>query len=427
MARILPVIAALAIFKAPLFFALSGLVGFQYAGAQESPVYVGYVAVLFGFTILAYLYTCLKQPAITKTEAVFYAYAAFMLLNHALWMLLDPGSTKPAPDNLVFFVAFGVPAILAVRILVARNAWTQFIQVTELVTMIMAVGIQAAVVAPFLGGATDEETLLSGISMLGGASTQAASYFGALTFGLLGFYVFRAEPELRFAAFNSRVVNVFNSVLMVGLVIATILNGGRGAFLLLLAYGLMIFYWIATKRGMTYRGALRLLLVVAAIPWICYAAYQALLGNPFLEAGFRRAVAFVSVGGASGVIDLAEGGSGRDVFYGRAIAGIVDSPLLGHGAFGHWDRVTQPHNAFLDLALQFGIPVAVMLLFSLSVWLWVHRRPWNSYKCFMIVIGLYPSVSLMFSGGYVMEPIFWMALIGFLMVDRRPVSSGSAV
>lgn len=421
MDRVMALVVVLAAFKAPLFFALSGLIGFQYAGAQEDPVYVRYIAVLFGITVIAYAYSCRRQPTISRPEVVFYVFAAFMLLNHGLWVFLDPFSTKAAPDNLVLFAAFSVPAILAVRILIANGAWSHFIRLTELVAMLMAAGILVAVVVPFLGGATDADTLRSGVSVLGGASTQAASYFAAFSFGLLGFYVFKADQELRFVACRNRAVNLLNSVLMAGLVVATILNGGRGAFLLLVAYCLLIAYWVASRHGMTYRGVVRFLLILAAVPGICYLVYQSLLGNPFLESGLRRAVAFVSVGGTSGIIDLAEGSSGRDVFYSGAIAGIQASPIWGHGAFGHWDRVTQPHNFFLDLALQFGIPLAAAFVFSLAAWVWGSRHSWDDRKCFMMVIGLYPCIALMFSGGYVMEPIFWVALIGFLSVD-----SGSA-
>ena len=413
------IVAMLATFNAPLFFALSGLVGYQYAGVKESSIYVGYITSIFIITLLTYLYTCLKRPWISRSEAHVYAFFVFMLWNHGLWVLLDPASTKLVPDNLVLFVAFALPSIFAVRILIAHKAWSHFIRLVEVVAMVMAVGIVVAVVFPFLHG-LGGDSLASGVSLLGGATTQAASYFAAFTFGLAGFYVFRAEKELRFSWLRTRLGDLSNMLLMAGLVVATIVNGGRGAFVLLVVYSVLIFYWIATKRGVTYRGVIRFMLVLAALPVIYYVAYRSIISHPALEPGFRRAVAFIGAGGTSGVIDIAAGGSGRDVFYQLAIAGILDSPIWGYGAFGHWDRVVQPHNLFLDLALQFGIPLAMVILVSVIVWLSANRSQWDSYKCFTVVVGLYPLVALMFSGGYFMESMFWLALVGFVTVNHRP-------
>jgi hypothetical protein len=422
---VMAAVAMLASLNAPLFFALSGLFGYQYAGAEDSPVYVRYILFVFAITVLAFLYSCIKQPRITRAEAVFYAFAALLLCNHGVWVVLDPSVTSPVPQNLVFFIVFAVPAILAVRILTANKAWLHYVRLIEVVAIVMAVGIGAAVVAPFLRGI--DIGMATGVSTVGGANTQAASYFAAFTFGLLGFYVFRVESELRYPWLTSRVGNLFNTALMAGLFVATILNGGRGAFILIVLYSSLIVYWVVTRHGVSYRSILRFLVVCAAVPVVLYGVFRGISANPSLDLGFRRAVAFISVGGTSGLFDLAGGGSGRDVFYRVAVAGIIDSPLWGYGAFGNWDRVTQPHNFFLDLALQFGIPIAAVLLALLTVWLLAKRKQWDSYKCFMMVMGLYPAVYLMFSGGYLTEPIFWVALMGFLTVDHQTANTRAAV
>jgi len=400
------VLASLAaIFTPPLFFSVSGLIDYQYGGAEESPIYVQYVVFVFIAIVMAYLVSYIKIRKITNTELGFYLFFLFLIGNHLAWVMLD-NETRLWNDNLIFFLSMGIIGFFAARVIYAFDAWREVIRLTECVAIVIAIGLLITIVQPFLGGFQ--------VRGIGGASYQAASYYAAMCFGLIGIATFRLERDYRYRVCRTWVFTVLNITLMVGLFVATLLNGGRGAFVLLTLYLLLVIYWIATKHGMTYRGLARFSVVALAVPVGLILAFQKITQDPLLASGFNRAIAFLASTDGR-LIDLEGGSSGRDHVYAVALRGIAESPWLGHGAFGHWEKVIHPHNLFFDLVLQFGVPVAFMLVLIVGALVLIRLKPMSTEKVWLLTLSLYPFVNLMFSSGYFRTSLFWFALAGFFM------------
>ena len=407
--------ALVAIFAPQLFFSISGLVGFEYAGSEESPVYVRFIVLTFALVFIVLVFSYMKKPRLSGAEIGFYLFFFLLIINHLVWALFDNVGTQLWPANLILFFSMGVTGFMAARVIHAYDLWEEVIKVTEVLMLIMAIGLIVAIVQPFLMGLR--------VRGIGGASYQAASYYAAMCYGMIGLATFRLPKEWRFRFLRNRIVALVNMAIMAALFVVVLVNGGRGAFVLLVVYTAIIVYWIATKGGWTWSGVFRLMAVVLTVPILLSIALQKVFSDPILAAGWRRAVAFIG-SADGGLIDLEGGSSGRDRVYARTIHAISESPWLGYGAFGHWEKIGQPHNLFLDLAVQFGIPAAIGIIVVVSIALMFKLRNFPNLsveQVWLMVLFLYPMVNLMFSGGYFRSSLFWFCLAGlfFIMTPKR--------
>jgi O-antigen ligase len=399
--RLVSLISVFAIFAQQIFFTMSGLIGYNYAGKGDSPIYVQFIVLVFIAMVLMYAQSFIKKPRISKSEMGFYIFFIFLIANHLLWVSLDGGATLLLSDNLIFFFSLGVTGFMAARAIHAFEALHELIRLTDIVIFLMAVGLVVAIVLPYNTGLISRG--------IGGGSYQAASYYAAMCFGMLGVATFRLEKDLRYKWFRGRISLVVNVLLMTALFIAAIINGGRGAFILIILYSGLVFFWIANKHGLTRRSVIRYIAVAMSLAIILPLAMHKILSDPLLAPGFDRATAFIG-SPDGGLIDMERGSSGRDIVYDIALKGIDDSPWIGYGAFGHWEKVIMPHNIFLDLSLQFGVLIALLLTISISVILWRKFKPLTSEKVWLLVLFLAVAVILSFSGGYLRSAIFWFCL-----------------
>ena len=399
------------VLKDAIFFSISGLVGYQYTGAGDSVAWVAVVVSSFLVTSAAYVAACAKRRGLTKIELYMYGFAGFMLLDHFIWWSIDSASTPLVPTPLVHFVAFAVPGVLAVRIMLAFDAWGAFARATHVSAVAMASGIVASVLLPFAAG-RGEVIVVTGLSTLGGATAQSASYFSAFVFGLLGFYLFKANPTLRSPLLRGRGVRILELLLWGCMALATVLNGGRGGLLLLLIYLTQDMYWMSIGAHLTYRSLLRASGLLLVLPGMLVVVYSKLESSEIFGIGFRRALdVFIFLGGTDAV-SFNEASSNRDLVYQIAIDRIAEAPILGYGAFGHWERAIQPHNLFFDLALQFGLPLACVFTFFGARGLVRHLRSAGPERSFYVVLGAYPLTMVSFSNGYFLQPILALAAAG---------------
>lgn len=407
-------VAVVAILKDVLFFSVSGLVGYQYSGAGESVAWMAIVVVAFAVTLAAYGLACVRSPTLTRLEIVFYGFIALMLGNHLVWWMTDLSVDGLLPESLVHFVAFSVPGVMAVRVLLAFDAWRLSIRVVHLAAVLMASGIAASVLLPFALG-QGEIMVASGFSTLGGATAQSASYFAAFVFGLLGYYLFRAEAPQRLPLLAGPAGRALQLALWACMGMATVLNGGRGGLLLLLVYLAQQTYWFSVGRKLTYASLLRVAALLVVLPGMLGVLYATLESSEIFGIGFRRALDVFFLLTGSDVVSVADATSNRDQVYVIAVDGIARSPLLGYGAFGHWTRVIQPHNLFLDLALQFGLPLASALVLAAAALFVKNVRLFGPERAFFLVLGAYPLVLVMFSSGYFLQPLLWVSVAGLVL------------
>lgn len=416
-------IALLAILAPQLFFSISGLIGYEYGGAAENPVYVRFIVAAFLLILAAFILSYVKKPKLNTSEIGFYIFIFLLILNHLIWVLFDNPGTRLWPANIIFFSSIGITGFMAARVVQVYGLWTESIKIAEVLILLMAIGLIIATVQPFLTGFR--------VRGIGGASYQAASYYAAMCYGMIGLATFRLPKEYRFRILHNRFVALVNMAIIVGLFVAVLVNGGRGAFVLLVIYTAIIIYWIASKGGWTWNGVFRFMAVFLTVPILLAIALRKVFSDPILASGWRRAVAFID-SADGGLIDLEGGSSGRDRVYTVALRGIYESPWIGHGAFGHWEKVIHPHNLFLDLALQFGIPVALLIIVVVSIALLLKLRDFPNLRIeqlWLLVLFLYPMVNLMFSSGYFRSSLFWFCLAGlfFMMSSKSSKKSGHVI
>ena len=95
--------------------------------------------------------------------------------------------------------------------------------------------------------------------------------------------------------------------------------------------------------------------------------------------------------------------SGRSYLYQRCFESLIQSPIIGLGLFG--DRVILSgiycHNFLLEIAINFGIPIAITLIMWLFLQVTIryfYCKPAN--RSFLVIIVLAVLVKLLVSGSY---------------------------
>ena len=402
-------IVLLAIFAPQIFFTVAGLMGFEYAGSEESPIYVLFIVIAFVLVTSTFLASYVKRPVLGKPEITFYTFFILLLVNHLLWVVFDGQGTRLWPQNLILFLSMGITGFMAARVVHIFNAWQEVIKLTEPLFIVLAVGLISAIVLPYLTGLR--------VRGIGGGSYQAASYYAAVCYGMLGFAAFRLNKTYRFKLFISRAGVAITVVLMCALFIVTVINGGRGAFVLLVLYTALILYWVVTNGGWTWAGILRFMVAIFSASIAAGLVIDMVTTDPILSAGWSRAVEFIG-SADDGLIDLVGGSSGRDRVYEIAIKLIGESPWYGYGAFSHWEKATHPHNIFLDLALQFGLPIAISIVMFATILLFLCARRFRvlaTEQMWLLFLSLYPIINLMVSSGYFRSSVFWFCISGLFL------------
>lgn len=404
---LIAIIAAVSILAVPLFFSIMGLFGVEYEGSESSPVYVIYIVLIATFSMLTYLYASIKKGFL-KQELILIAIIIVLFVLHIFWVIFDPVQTLLIPDFLLFFLLLGLPGFFSAATIIKLNLMVHVIRIMEVILLIIASGVIAFSVIPTLAGVRT--------ASLAGASYQALSYYSAFIFGMLLAYNTQIPTSFRFTWTKSKWYSGFIYVVMISCVIGTLLGGGRGAFLLLIAYFLIylvsLFFIHKITLNSLLRGFIRLILIIISI-----SLFVDFFGKKdFIQSGFTRATQFIS---SDGGIDLAEGSSGRDVVYQVAIEYIDKNPISGYGPFGFREKTIQAHNIFLEILLQFGL-IGLIIFITLIIILIikaVKNRSVFSFWVFCLL--LYPIVSLMFSGAYLHDPIFIFGISLLVLLKKQ--------
>lgn len=128
--------------------------------------------------------------------------------------------------------------------------------------------------------------------------------------------------------------------------------------------------------------------------------------------------------------------NGRDVIWQAAVESIRNSPIFGYGVYGDRPILYQyhfagyPHNVFLELALQFGIPFTITLIALFTpiafrgLFIESSKRWGNAFTVFFIV-----SSQLLLSMSFWYVPAFWALLataVNLIKSERAGVNDFSA-
>ena len=390
----------LSLFSRPLFFSVSAIVGYRYLGADEANNYVYYIVSIFVTSTLVFLHS-FRIRSITKNEVKFYVTLIFICLSHLFWVALDDDTSLLA-ENFIFFVLFALPGIFAARIILAHGILIEVIKMSEISAQLIALGVVVAVVFPLIGNQL-------AVVDFAGANYQYLSYTSALAFGVLAFFTYRASKEHRFAFQRSFAFFCFNNLMLLSSALSVVASGGRGGFVLLSMYSILILVWNFKLYNFNVSHVF-FSLVKFAVFLLSIGVVIALVPDiPILSSGFRRAVAYI--GGSSGeLITLSRGTSGRDVVYSQSIEFILGAPFLGYGVFDNWSQSLHPHNFALDLALQFGVPAALLVFFYTFFRIGAFFLTLDSKKEWLLMLFMFPLVYTSFSSSYLHQTLLWFVI-----------------
>lgn len=411
--KVIVVICAFAMLSQPLFFSFMGLLGIEYEGTDSSVVYVAYIITIAVLSLLIYIYG-VAAKGILKRESILIGIVILLLILHILWVMFDPFGTDLFPRFLAFFVLFGLPGFFAAATVIKMHLTPQLMRIGEMFFITMAFGVVIFSVLPSFAGVRT--------ASLAGASYQALSYYSAFTFGMLLIYSMYLPKAFRFSWVKSFWYKSLSYGLMLGCALGCFMGGGRGAFLLLIAYLFMVFttVFLNKENFITQKGIVNTFVKLFLVVLLFTVFFSYFWGHEFIQSGFFRAIQFIS---ADGGIDLERGSSGRKTVYQDAIEYIAEKPLAGYGPFGFREKTLHAHNIFLEILLQVGAVglIAFMLFFGMLV---INaRKNWSLYNYWAFGLFLYPLIMTMFSGAYLHSALFCFGVTFMTVYKKKGMES----
>lgn len=400
------------LFKVELFFSIAALFGFIYLGSETSSIYVVLMTVIGVLNIGFGLFEIVKSKRIQiKAIALLFGFPAFVLVSLILGRVLSSTAIALQRSQFNSFLAFSLPSLF-IGMYIARKNIDLFIPISFIMVLITA-GSISSIFIPFLLGRS--------FTVMGGASYQTASYYTSFAFGLNLYILFYRKKHLPSRTRQSLFIPLLQIVLLLMQAVMVIIPGGRGAFVLMVTYTLLIILKIANKKNVlnVIYGVFIIIIVIILLNQF----FPRLMSNSFFERGFNRATAFIGQGGTLNW----EGSSGRLPIYQESIEVFKKSPLIGYGLYGYFSNISfrgYPHNFFLEILLQGGLiyfSLWILFIGFIAIKLY-HLIKSDEKNLILLYIGLLPAVMLMFSGSYLSNGLFWFIVSYVTLVSRSYIN-----
>lgn len=380
-----------------VFFSCITAFNIEYLSSSDSPMYIYYHIVmgcLIFFFFLKNLF--LQKKYITKKLL----YLFVLLIFFSFVFFLDRPSSKFGHSLLFIFYSESFFAILIAYDL-ARNKtlpflakWIELIMV--FISLILFLNIPK---------------LIAGTAIGMGSSHQSLAYTSAFMFSLNLFFILFGKNFKRFALFRSNKFRVFSFFLLVIQLISCFVSGGRGGGLLLIISTVYLLYLSMNLRR--FKNTFLKFLLLAIGGCILYVFLPDSI-HTLVNNGTSRTFSYLTEKG----IDMSQT-SNRDVVYNRTISAISDRPILGYGIFKYTDVFgIHPHNFFLEILLQGGFSLLIfMCLFLFSLFTKLGKIMKLSIEYYLLIpFILYWSTMLLFSGTYMLTPLFWFVVVYVLVI-----------
>ena len=190
-----------------------------------------------------------------------------------------------------------------------------------------------------------------------------------------------------------------------------LLCGTRGPVVALVIYLVVEWGLTSIRKGLSWKGVVFLLVLVAAFAFIASGSWQELV--------LRMSQWAEDLGFSTRVFELLLSGdfstsNGRTRIANSVIEGIWEKPFLGHGIMG--DRVVTggrySHNLVLEILCQNGLVLGTVLLLALVCFLAVAlvRNRRTEKGRFLLMMTCLVITKLMLSGSYLTETHFFLLL-----------------
>lgn len=398
--KISALILLLAIVKNSLYSLLENLMAIYLGIAHSEGAFAGVCSVVFLFNCVMFL--MLKPKLVPRIWAIIIASCCWGFLG------LLQGLARGLSNAHFFFFVFCFDTILWTCVVYKENCFSTFSYYFGV--FIFWFGLASTLI-------TFGSLLLTGqVRSVGVNSYQGASYNSAFCFGMIWFYYLKSDW------FKQKYKYAW--CLLPLLFVATVLPGGRGAFVLLVAYtiwcmGIILRRTRCARLKKTIK-PMTLVIGVAILVVVLYFLFTNI--NRYIDVlrgGFQRAVSFLDF--ESGSLNFATGSSGRGTIYEYALEKIGERPLTGYGIYGYLyiGLSPYPHNIILEILLQYGVVLGIPLLAILLVF---ELRLIKKGEFLQLGISFYVYVNLMFSGSYTFNAFFWFLFVFAIaeMLGHKP-------
>lgn len=386
--RISALILLLALVKNPLYSFSENILAVFFGTPHSEGLFAGFCSVVFVFNIIVFL---VMRPRLTfRLWMIVIVSCGWGLIG--LLQSYFHGMTN-AP---FFFFIFSFDVIIWTCVVCTERCYDVFAYYFGVFVFWYG---WASVLTTF------GSLLITGqVRSVGVNSYQGASYNSAFTFGMIWFYYLKSgwfREKFKYAW-----------CLLPLLFVATVLPGGRGAFILLFVYTVWcIAIILHRKKRIRLKNTIKpgtLVISIVAFAIVLYFLFTNI--NDYmdvLEGGFRRAISYFDFQTMS--LDFEGGSSGRGSIYEYSLEKIGERPLTGYGIYGYLyiGLDPYPHNIILEILLQYGV---ILGFFFLAILFIFEVRLIKKGEFLQLGISFYVYVNLMFSGSYTSNPYFWFIL-----------------
>lgn len=385
------------LFSDLLFFCIASIVGYTFEGSESSPIYKIYMSAMGGLVIAFLIMDLLRRRIYTCSSfwCLLVALPMFVFASF-YWQtgryVLDVGRMR---QNLLYIFCFSYPACCA-GIYMAHAGLKRFVKYLDWVMLIMTVSFVYAIAASVMGTAN-----------VGGASYQVMAYMSGFVFCINICMILWGNHYERFSLFRGERWNLIAYGLLVIQLLACLISGGRGGFVLL-AVGAGYMLYRSKKLGR--------IVALALFAFLLALAVGSYLDTPLfekLENSTARTFNYLQ-GDSEDVMEV----SGRSGIISHTIQVIQEDHYMGRGLFRSLQEY-YPHNFFLEVVEQGGV---LYLLFWIVI-LWVivrkvHSLVENDHLYILLPLAMYPAVYLMLSGSYTFNALFWF-IISFVWTQSE--------
>jgi hypothetical protein len=188
--------------------------------------------------------------------------------------------------------------------------------------------------------------------------------------------------------------------------IGIILSGGRGGFVVIFVGTLLsLFVRFPLWRVFMYIFIFSIVLfLIGFVTLSFFDQYQ----DRILESS-ERLFSYITSSGIS-----MEQTSNRDQLYNVALTSIFKEPIFGYGIFRYLGQTDgwYPHNFFLEVLLQGGFIYLFFWIFVIVFFVIKLKFLFSTNRKHFLIIStmVYSFIQLLFSGTYILEPMFWFSL-----------------
>lgn len=381
------------------FFSILSILSIEYAGSDESNLYI-YVIAVSSFIFYFLFFKRILLRKIISTEPIFIAIGILVLINaFFVSFILD----IPVYNFIYQFFLIVLPSMLFGMELGLKHDISSVKRLFLIVSFIVTICV--VLLIPKMLQLQSHNLL----TFFGGGQYQAFSYAVSLTYILLfiyfNFYLENKKNIIKFFFISIFLIQIFGIVL----------SGGRGGI------GVVILgtLWVLLIKYPLFKLIKNIVIIIVISSLFGYFILNYFENfNERIFESSARLFSFVSEDG----FDF-EKTSNRDVVYLQTYKIITKSPVYGYGFFGYLEHTNfaYPHNFFLEILLQGGILLFLFVIGFFFIYIKKLFRLLSHGKKHLFLLGTFSFsfVHLMFSGTYILEPFFWFNLAYVLTVSKK--------